>query len=53
MEKKNNISRRSFLKNSALVGVAGTLGTTGGAAILSSCSGGSSSEPKSQPLERW
>ena len=51
MEKKNNISRRSFLKNSALVGVAGTLGTTGGAAILSSCTGGSSSEPKIQPLK--
>ncbi|MFV0417702.1 MAG: Gfo/Idh/MocA family oxidoreductase [Dysgonomonas sp.] len=50
MEKKNNISRRSFLKSSALVGVAGTLGTTGGAAILSSCTG-SSSEPKIQPLK--
>lgn len=52
MEKKNKISRRSFLKNSALVGVAGTLGTTGGVAILSSCTGGnSSSEPTYTPLK--
>lgn len=53
MKKANNISRRSFLKSSALVGVAGTLGTTGGAAILSSCSGSgnSSSEPVLTPLK--
>jgi len=52
MEKKNKISRRSFLKSSALAGVAGTLGTTGGVAILSSCTGGnSSSETTYQPLK--
>ncbi|MDR2954078.1 MAG: Gfo/Idh/MocA family oxidoreductase [Prevotella sp.] len=36
MKKGNEISRRSFLKNSALVGVVGAMGT-GGAAMLTSC----------------
>lgn len=51
MKKENNISRRSFLKSSALVGAAGALGTTGGAAILSSCSGSGSSESATKPLK--
>jgi len=50
VKKENEISRRSFLKSSALAGVAGAIGTTGGVAILSSCSG-SSSEPKTTALK--
>lgn len=37
-ENDNSISRRSFLRNSALIGAAGVLGTGGTATILSSCS---------------
>ncbi|WP_165021349.1 MULTISPECIES: Gfo/Idh/MocA family oxidoreductase [unclassified Dysgonomonas] len=48
MKKENKISRRSFLKNSALVGVLGTMGT-GGAALLTSCGG--KTEIKLQPLK--
>ena len=40
MKKENNISRRSFLKSSALVGAAGAIGTGSAAGLLSSCSGG-------------
>lgn len=41
MKKENNISRRSFLKSSALVGAAGVVGTGGAASMLTSCGGGS------------
>lgn len=52
MKKANNISRRSFLKSSALVGAAGALGTTGGVAVLSSCTGSSeSADSKVKPLK--
>ncbi|WP_080903013.1 Gfo/Idh/MocA family oxidoreductase [Parabacteroides sp. Marseille-P3160] len=40
MKKENSISRRSFLKNSALVGAAGMIGTGGAASVLTSCGGG-------------
>ena len=48
MKNTNGISRRSFLKNSALVGALGTIGATS-PAILTSCSG--SSDSKLQPLK--
>ncbi|MDR0348427.1 MAG: Gfo/Idh/MocA family oxidoreductase [Tannerella sp.] len=41
MKKENSISRRSFLKSSALVGAAGVVGTGGAASMLTSCGGGS------------
>lgn len=40
MEKKNNISRRSFLKNSAMAGALGAIGTGSAASVLTSCGGG-------------
>lgn len=43
MTKKSSISRRSFLKSSALAGAAGMVGTGGTATLLSSCGGGASS----------
>ena len=49
MKNTNGISRRSFLKNSALVGALGTIGAAS-PAILTSCSGGSS-DSKLQPLK--
>ncbi|MDR0506675.1 MAG: Gfo/Idh/MocA family oxidoreductase [Dysgonamonadaceae bacterium] len=49
MKNENGISRRSFLKNSALMGALGTAGLGGGAAIISSCSG--SSAQKDKPLK--
>jgi len=39
MKKENSISRRSFLKSSAMVGAMGAIGT-GSAAVLTSCGGG-------------
>jgi predicted dehydrogenase len=48
MKKENKISRRSFLKNSALVGALGTVGVS--APLLSSCSGGDS-KSKLTPLK--
>lgn len=41
MKKENSISRRSFLKSSALAGAAGVVGTGGAASMLTSCGGGS------------
>ncbi len=41
MKKENSISRRSFLKNSAMVGAMGAIGTGGAATVLTSCGGGS------------
>lgn len=49
MNKENNISRRSFLKNTALIGTAGFIGT-GGGSLLTSCSGGESTTAKNTPL---
>ncbi len=39
MKKENNVTRRNFLKTSAVAGAVGVIGT-GSAGILSSCSGG-------------
>ena len=43
MTKKSSISRRSFLKSTALAGAAGMVGTGGTATLLTSCGGGASS----------
>lgn len=43
MTKKSSISRRSFLKSTALAGAAGMVGTGGAATLLTSCGGGASS----------
>lgn len=48
MKKGNGISRRSFLKSSALAGVLGVVGT-GTTSLLTSCSG--SSDSKVKPLK--
>ncbi len=40
MKKENNVTRRNFLKTSAVAGAVGVIGT-GSAGILASCSGGS------------
>ena len=39
MKKENNLTRRSFLKTSAVAGAVGVIGT-GSAGLLTSCSGG-------------
>jgi predicted dehydrogenase len=39
MKKENNITRRTFLKSSAMAGALGAVGTGGTAAVLTSCSG--------------
>jgi len=49
MKKENGISRRSFLKSSAMAGALGTIGTGGAATMLTSCGG--SSEPAVKPLK--
>ena len=49
MKNTNGVSRRSFLKNTALVGALGTIGAAS-PTILTSCSG-SSSDSKIQPLK--
>jgi predicted dehydrogenase len=41
MKKENSISRRSFLKSSAVAGAAGVVGTGSAASILTSCGSGS------------
>ncbi|MDR0844157.1 MAG: Gfo/Idh/MocA family oxidoreductase, partial [Tannerella sp.] len=51
MKKENSISRRSFLKSSALVGAAGVVGTGGAATVLTSCGGGNSSCNANKPLK--
>lgn len=43
MEKKNNITRRSFLKSSAMAGALGAIGTGSAASVLSSCAAGDKS----------
>lgn len=42
MKKENSISRRTFLKSTAMAGALGTIGT-GSASVLASCTGGSNS----------
>ena len=42
MKKENSISRRSFLKSSAMAGALGAIGT-GSASVLTSCAGGAES----------
>ncbi len=49
MKKENSISRRSFLKSSAMVGAVGALGTGGAATVLTSCGGGSAITPLREP----
>ena len=49
MKKENCISRRSFLKSSAMAGALGAIGTGSAASVLTSCDGGSS-EPALIPL---
>lgn len=39
MKKENSISRRSFLKSSAMAGALGAIGTGGAATVLTSCGG--------------
>ena len=41
MKKENSISRRSFLKSSAMAGALGALGPGSAASVLTSCDGGS------------
>jgi predicted dehydrogenase len=47
--KENSINRRTFLKNSALAGTVGMMGT--GSGILTSCSSNNASETKLVPLK--
>lgn len=50
MKKENTISRRNFLKSSALAGAIGAIGTVGASNVLTSCSGGANANT-SQPLK--
>lgn len=50
-KEKNEMSRRSFLKGSILAGTVGVIGTGSTAAVLTSCSGGGTSEAKVQALK--
>lgn len=49
MKKENSISRRSFLKSSAMAGALGAIGT-GSASVLTSCAGGEGKGAASKPL---
>ncbi|MDR2041559.1 MAG: Gfo/Idh/MocA family oxidoreductase [Tannerella sp.] len=51
MKKENSISRRSFLKRSAVAGAVGGVVGSGSAAMLSSCCGGGSSCDAAKPLK--
>ena len=52
MKKENNLSRRDFLKNSALMGAVGTLGAGAAAtAALTSCGGGKTESNVLKPLK--
>ena len=50
MKKENSISRRSFLKSSALAGALGAIGTGSTVGVLTSC-GGSESANAIKPLK--
>ncbi|MCW1736161.1 Gfo/Idh/MocA family oxidoreductase [Anaerorudis cellulosivorans] len=49
--KKNNVTRRTFLKNSAMAGALGVMGTTSSAGLFTSCSGGGKSKNGNIPLK--
>lgn len=49
MKKENNLSRRSFLKTSAVAGAVGVIGT-GATGFLTSCSGGEKTNSANAPL---
>ncbi len=51
MKKENSISRRSFLKSSAMVGALGAVGTGGAASVLTSCGGGGENANAIKPLK--
>lgn len=51
MKKENSISRRSFLKSSAMAGALGAIGTGGAATALTSCGGGASKEAATKALK--
>ena len=56
MKKENGISRRSFLKSSALVGALGAIGTGSTVGVLTSCSGegaANANKPLKQPGEYY
>ena len=50
MKKENSISRRSFLKSTAMAGALGAIGT-GSASVLTSCAGGGESATANKPLK--
>ena len=50
MKKENSISRRSFLKSTAMAGALGAIGT-GSASVLTSCAGGGESAAANKPLK--
>ena len=49
--KENSISRRSFLKSSAMAGALGAIGTGSAAGVLSSCAGGGEQAAVNKPLK--
>ena len=49
--KENSISRRSFLKSSAMAGALGAIGTGGAASVLTSCAGGGEQSSANKPLK--
>jgi predicted dehydrogenase len=51
MKNENSISRRSFLKSSAMAGALGAIGTGSTAAVLTSCGGGAEKAPALKPLK--
>ena len=51
MKKENSISRRSFLKSSAMAGAIGAIGTGSAATALSSCAGQGGKATAVKPLK--
>lgn len=51
MKRENSITRRTFLKSSAMAGALGAVGTTGAATALASCAGGEKA-PAIKPLKQ-
>ena len=52
MKKENGISRRSFLKSSALAGALGAIGTGSTMSVLTSCGGGEGAANANKPLKQ-
>ena len=52
MKKENGISRRSFLKSSALAGALGAIGTGSTMGVLTSCGGGEGAASANKPLKQ-